>query len=86
MLVKVALYMGQHYEWRVQLQWRAERVGFIKSWSEFAARVGLRVDDTVVFTPKDDGFQVDVFKKESSCFSIFNCGKHREGPYVDRCY
>jgi hypothetical protein len=49
-LVKVALNMGQSCEWRVQLQWRAERVGFIKSWSEFATRADLRVDDTIVFT------------------------------------
>jgi hypothetical protein len=30
-LVKLALYMGERCEHRVQLQWRAERVGFIKS-------------------------------------------------------
>jgi hypothetical protein len=54
--VKVALYMGQRCEWRVQLQWRAQRVGFIKSWSEFAARTDLRIDDMIVFTPKDDSF------------------------------
>jgi hypothetical protein len=29
--VTVALYMGERYERRVQLQWRAERVVFIKS-------------------------------------------------------
>ena len=28
--VKVALYMGERCEHRVQLQWRAERVGFIR--------------------------------------------------------
>ncbi|KAK1607972.1 hypothetical protein QYE76_031645 [Lolium multiflorum] len=68
--VKVALYMGERCEWKVQLQWRAERVGFIKSWSEFAARLDLHINDTIIFTPKDDGFTVDVFSKESSCSSI----------------
>jgi hypothetical protein len=81
--VKVCLYMGERYEWKVQLQWTAQRVGFIKSWSEFNARLGLRVDETIVFTPKDDGFKVDVFRKETSCSSIFSCKRHREGPYVD---
>jgi hypothetical protein len=84
--VKVALYMCESYKWRMQLQWRAEHVGFIKSWTEFATREDLRVDDTIVFTPKDDGFQVDVFRKESSCSSIFSCRRHREGPYDDPCH
>jgi hypothetical protein len=54
--VKVALYMGERYEHRVQLQWRAGHVGFIKSWSKFAGKAELRVDDTLFFTPADDGF------------------------------
>jgi hypothetical protein len=81
--VKVALYMGERCEWKVQLQWRAERVGFIKSWSEFVTRASLHFDDTIIFTPKDDGFKVDVFRKEPSSSSIFSCRKHREGPYAD---
>jgi hypothetical protein len=59
----------------VQLQWRAEHVGFIKSWTKFASKADLHVDDTIMFTPKDDGFQVDVYM-ESSCSSIFSCRKH----------
>ena len=35
--VKVCLYLGQRCEWKVQLQWTCQRVGFIKSLSEFAA-------------------------------------------------
>jgi hypothetical protein len=81
--VKVALYMGEYCEYRVQLQWTAERVGFIKSWSEFVDKADLKVDDTVVFTPADDGFQVEVFRKENSCSSIGDCKKHRNDPYVD---
>jgi hypothetical protein len=75
--------MGERCEWKVQLQWRAERVGFIKSWSEFVARADLHVDDTIMFTPKNDGFLVDVFRKETSCSSIFSCTKHRKGPCAD---
>jgi hypothetical protein len=82
-LVKVCLYMGERCEWKVQLQWTTHRVGFIKSWSEFTARLFLCVDDMIVFTPKDDGFKVDVFMEESSCSSIFSCRWHREGPYAD---
>jgi hypothetical protein len=81
--VKVCLYMGERCEWKVQLQWTGQRVGFIKSWSEFTARLFLRVDDMIVFTPKDDGFKVDVFRKETSCSSIFSRRRHREGPYAD---
>jgi hypothetical protein len=40
----------------VQLKWKGQRVGFIKCWSEFAARLLLHVDDTIFFTPQDDGF------------------------------
>jgi hypothetical protein len=84
--VKVFLYLGEHCEWKVQLQWIGQRVGFIKSWSKFAAKILLHVDDTLVFTPQDDGFKVDVFRKETSYSSIFGCKRHREGPYVDpRC-
>jgi hypothetical protein len=84
--VKVCLYMGQHCEWKVQLKWTGQRTVFTKGWSEFAARLLLRVDDTLVFTPQDDGFKVDIFRKETSCSSIFSCKRHREGPYVDpRC-
>jgi hypothetical protein len=50
----------------VHLQWTGQRVRFIKSWSEFAGRLLLHVDDTIVFTPQEDGFKVDVFKKETS--------------------
>jgi hypothetical protein len=77
-VVKVCSYMGERCEWKVQLQWMGQRVGFIKSWSDFAARLGLRVDDTIAFTPKDDGFKVDVLRKETSCSSIFSCRRHRE--------
>jgi hypothetical protein len=81
--VKVCLYTGERCERKVQLKWRVERIGFIKSWSEFAARLGLRVDDRIVFTPRDDSFKVDAFRKETLCSIIFSCKRHREGPYVD---
>jgi hypothetical protein len=71
--VKVCLYMDEHCEWNV----------FIKRWSDFAARLTLHVDDAMVFTPKDDDFKVDVFRKETLCSNIFSCRKHREGPYAD---
>jgi hypothetical protein len=60
--VKVCLYTGQRCEWKVQLQCMGQRVGFIKGWSEFTARLLLCVDNTIVFTPQDDGFKVDIFK------------------------
>jgi hypothetical protein len=57
--------MGERCEHMVQLQWRAERVGFIKSRSKFTGKAGLKVDDTIVFTTKDDDFEVDVYRKDS---------------------
>jgi hypothetical protein len=81
--VKVCLYLGERCEWKVQLQWTGQRVGFIKSWSEFTARILLHVDDTLVFTPQNDGFKVDLFRKEMSCSNVFGCKRHREGPFAD---
>jgi hypothetical protein len=78
--VKVALYVGERCEHKVLLQWKAERVGFMKSWGEFAGKAGLEVDDTLFFTPAHDGFQVDMYRIASSCSSIWSCKKHRHGP------
>jgi hypothetical protein len=64
--VKMWLYMGKRCTVKVQLQWRAEHVGFIKGWSEFAGRLALHIDNAIVYTPMDDDFKVDVFKKETS--------------------
>jgi hypothetical protein len=58
--------MGQQCEWKVHLQWTGQRVGFIRSWREFSARLLLRVDDTIVFTPQDDGVT-------SQNFQILEC-------------
>ena len=38
--VKVCLYQREYCQYKVQLQWRAGRVGFIKGWSEFAGKIG----------------------------------------------
>jgi hypothetical protein len=54
--VKVSLYTSERCEHKVQLPWKAERVGFIKSWSKFTGKAELRVDDTLFFTVADDGF------------------------------
>ncbi|KAK1693823.1 hypothetical protein QYE76_010520 [Lolium multiflorum] len=70
-------------QWKVQLQWTGQRVGFIKSWSEFCDRIMQHVDDTLVFTPQDEGFKVAVFRKETSVSSVFGCNRHREGPFAD---
>jgi hypothetical protein len=58
--VKVILYMDEHCEHKVQL--KAERVCFIKSWSKFVGKGQLDVDDTIVFTPIDNDFQVEVYR------------------------
>jgi hypothetical protein len=73
--------LGQRCEWNVQLQWTCQRVGFIKSWSEFCTRILLHVDDMLVFTPQDNGFKVVVL--ETSCSTVFGCKSHREGPFAD---
>jgi hypothetical protein len=46
----------------------------------------VRVDYTIIFTPADDGFQVEVFRKDTSCSSIWSCKKHRQGPWADPCH
>jgi hypothetical protein len=52
--------MDEHCEHKVQL--KAERVCFIKSWSKFVGKGQLDVDDTIVFTPIDNDFQVEVYR------------------------
>ena len=49
--VKVCLYEREYCQYKVQLQWRAGRVGFSKGWSEFTEKAQIAVDDTLVFTP-----------------------------------
>ncbi|KAK1620156.1 hypothetical protein QYE76_025673 [Lolium multiflorum] len=79
--VKVILYMDEHCEHKVQL--KAERVHFIKSWSKFVGKAQLDVDDTIVFTPTDNDFQVEVYRKETSYSSIWSCNNHHHGPYAN---
>jgi hypothetical protein len=51
--VKTPLYLGKYCENNVQLQWRGERVAFIKGWSEFVGKVGMVVDGMILFTHMD---------------------------------
>jgi hypothetical protein len=50
--------MGKYYENNVQLLWRGDMVAFIKGWSEFARKSEMSIDEMVVFTPMDDGFDL----------------------------
>jgi hypothetical protein len=38
-------------------------LGFIKSWSKFVRKAELWVNDTLVFTPSDDGFHVGIGRR-----------------------
>jgi hypothetical protein len=49
--------LGHHNN--VQLQWTAERVVFIKGWSEFVRKFKMAVNHTIIFTIMDDGFDFD---------------------------
>jgi hypothetical protein len=40
----------------IQPQWTGDRVVFIKGWTEFDRKSQMVIDDTIVFTPMDGGF------------------------------
>jgi hypothetical protein len=75
--------MDDYCEYKVQLQWKGERVGFIEGWSEFLGKARLKAGDTLVFTSMDDGLQVQVYRKAASVESLWSCKKHRQGPWED---
>jgi hypothetical protein len=68
--VKTLLYLPKFYENNLQLQWRVERVAFIKGWSEFAQKSKMAVDHTTVFTPMDNGFDVRLYMYGTSVASM----------------
>ena len=67
----------------MQLAWRTQRVFFWKGWDVFAKESKLEVDDTVVFTPMDDGFAVQVYMHATSVGIVWGCRRHRAGPWEE---
>jgi hypothetical protein len=65
----------------VQLQWRGERVAFIKGWSEFAQKSEMTIDDTIVFIPMDGSFDVQLYRSDTSVASIWGCKKHHHSHW-----
>jgi hypothetical protein len=84
--VKTPLFLGQFCESNVQLQWTADRVTFIKGWTKFVRKSEITINNTIVFTPMDDGFDFRLHREGTSMEVIWGCKKHSSRPWEDPRY
>jgi hypothetical protein len=60
-------------------------VAFIKGWTEFAVKSQIAINDTIVFTHMDGGFDFWLYREGNSVVVIWGCKKHHSGPWADPC-